>query len=235
MNFRFNAVLAVALLSATAAFAGPREDVLHDFSRCAQIADNAKRLACFDALAPRVKQAVAPASAPAVPPLPGTAAPMVATAPPPAPVPAPVENPAPPESVATAAPPAPPASEEEQKSWFGRNVDAIFGTAPEQQTTPEKFGADSLPEQQQQANAGVPKVIDSITAKLADYAFAPRNKFIVFLDNGQVWRQLGGDDGKAHFRKAAKDNFVKISRGFMGTYDLRLNGTGLIFKVMRVR
>ena len=218
MNFRFTVPLLAAIFFGGAASAGPQEDVLREFNRCAAISENAARLACFDSLAPSAQAAIAPPAVAAVPPAPAEAAPMIASAPPPA------------------AAPAPPPSPKEQEDWFGRNIGSIFATAPEQQTTPEKFGADSLPEkQQQEANVNAPQMIESISAKLDDYAFTPMNKFIVFLDNGQVWRQLDGDDGHAHFRKKAKDNSVKISRGFMGSYDLVLNGQGLLFKVKRVK
>lgn len=213
MNFRFTVLVSAAILLTGTALAGPKEDVLHDFARCTAIADDGARLACFDSLAPRAKEAIAPPAVAAVPAAPASSRP--AEAPPPA--------------------PAPPPSPKEQEDWFGRNVGSLFDTAPEQQTTPQKFGADTLPEEKQEAESHSPKPIDSITAKLDDYAFTPMQKFIVFLNNGQVWRQLDGDDGHAHFHKKAKDNTVKISRGFMGTYDLVLNGEGLLFKVKRVK
>ncbi len=224
MNFRFTAMLAAAIFFGGAAVAGPKDDVLHEYERCASIAENAARLACYNSLAPRMKAAIAPPAVAAVPPEPAPPAPAS-----PAPAPAPHVAATPPPAAAAPSP-------KEQEDWFGRNIGSIFATAPEQQTTPEKFGADSLPEKkQEEANAGAPKPIDSITAKLDDYAFTPLNKFIVFLDNGQVWRQLDGDDRHAHFRKPAKKNSVKISRGFMGGYDLVLNGQGLLFKVKRVK
>jgi hypothetical protein len=144
-----------------------------------------------------------------------------------------------PAQTALARPPEPqeadhPPTPEEQKSWFGFDISGLFGTSPSQQTTPQKFGSENLPSTkatEETAEAAV----DSISAGVTDYAFTPFGKFIVFLDNGQVWRQIQGDSDQATFKKAAQDNKVVISRGFVGSYNLTINGSSKVFKVMRVK
>ena len=79
------------------------------------------------------------------------------------------------------------------------------------------------------------QVLESVTAGVTDYAMTPFGKFIVFLDNGQVWRQLDGDTGVAHFMRAAKDNKVTISRGLLGSYNLKINDSTATYKVKRIR
>jgi len=202
MNFRFNALLAAAILSSGGAAAGPKEDVLGDFARCTHIAAKAARLACYDSLAPRVKALTAPPAVAAVPPIPAAkpnAAPPVAL---------PAATAAPPPPVATAAPP------------------------PKETAGPESFGAEELP--QPEASAPTAEV-DSITARLSGVTLSPLGKFTVVLDNGQVWRQLGGDSQLARFKEPAGANTVTISRGLFGSYNLSLNDTGTVFKVQRVK
>ena len=123
---------------------------------------------------------------------------------------------------------------EEERSWFGFDLSSLFGSSPSQQTTPAQFGSDRLPAthaEEQTAAAAV----DSITAAVTDVAFTPFGRFIVFLDNGQVWRQIEGDADRAIFKKPAKDNKVIISRGFIGSYNLTLNDSDKLFKVTRVK
>lgn len=127
-----------------------------------------------------------------------------------------------------------PPTKDEQKSWFGFDISHLFGSSPAQQTTPEQFGNERTAATQkkvEEANAEV----DSITAAVTDYAYTPFGKFIVFLDNGQVWRQLEGDADKAIFRKSPSDNKVTIERGFIGSYNLMINGSSRLFKVVRVK
>src|SRR5579862_4727734 len=171
------------------------QDVLEAIGRCAAIADNAQRLSCYDAAAPRVKDALA------APPegLPGNRAPTV----------------------------------EEQRSWFGFDLSGLFGSSPSQQTTPAQFGNDRLPSTHAQEEAAA-AAVDSITAGVTEVSFTAFGKFIVFLDNGQIWRQIEGDADHAIFRKPAKDNKVTIRRGFIGSYNLSLNGDRT-YKVTRVK
>jgi len=198
MNFR----RAFAALAALLALSGPvfsqtasRDDVLEAVGKCAGLAGDKERLACYDALAPRVKDAL------------GT----------------------PPPSLAGRAP-----TKEEQQSWFGFDISNLFGASPAQQTTPQQFGADKLPETATKVEEAM-EAVDSIAAGVKDVAFTPFGKFIVFLDNGQVWRQIEGDSEHAHFPKDLKDLKVTVERGFMGSYNLKIGDSVKIFKVTRVK
>src|ERR1700761_9350630 len=64
------------------------------------------------------------------------------------------------------APPTP----EEQKSWFGFNLDGLFNSAPEQQTTPQQFGQERTPQAQQQVETAKQE-LDSISAGVTEYSF----------------------------------------------------------------
>ena len=77
--------------------------------------------------------------------------------------------------------------------------------------------------------------VDSITAGVSEFAYNPFGRFIVFLDNGQVWKQIEGDVDRAVFPKLGKDNKVTISRGFIGSYNLTINDSAKVFKVTRVK
>jgi hypothetical protein len=132
------------------------------------------------------------------------------------------------------APMAGPPTAEQQKSWFGFDFGNIFGTAPKQQVTSEQFGSENLPPSPLKAGeAPPPGPIDSITANVADYAFNPFGKFVIFLEGGEVWQQIPADSEKAIFKK--QDNTVLISRGMLGSYNLQINGSNKVFKVKRIK
>ncbi|HSM96906.1 MAG TPA: hypothetical protein VLT91_12735 [Rhizomicrobium sp.] len=181
--------------------AGPRDDVLAAMGKCAQVTDDKARLACYDGVAPRLRDALN----------------------------------APPEKLDH------PPTKEEQESWFGFNLGNWFGgaTPPAAQTTPGQFGADKIPVPTPPSGAGsesaaaaAPQEIDSITATVTDYSFNPFGKFIVFLDNGQVWREIDSDP--AHFSKGST-NTVTIERGMLGSYNLHINDGNHTYKVTRVK
>jgi hypothetical protein len=134
------------------------------------------------------------------------------------------------------APPSPhPPTEAEQKSWFGFDIGNLFGTAPAQQTTPQQFGSESLPPKPLAPDETPPPgPIDSITAKVTNYAMDPFGKFVLFLDNDQVWQQIQGDSERATFTKGGGDT-VTISRGFIGSYNLSIGNSNKVFKVKRVK
>ncbi len=77
--------------------------------------------------------------------------------------------------------------------------------------------------------------MNTITATVTDYSFTPFGKFIVFLDNGQIWRQQEGDADRAHFQGTPTDNKVILTRGAFGSYNLQLNDSHHQYKVIRVK
>jgi hypothetical protein len=121
-------------------------------------------------------------------------------------------------------------TQEEQKSWFGFDIAGLFGNKSPQ-ATPQEFGREET-----SAPPAAPEMqdIDSITAGVTDYSFRD-NKFIVFLDNGQVWQQLSGDFNTGHFLPNPKDNTVTISRGFLKSYNLKINDDTSFYKVKRLK
>jgi hypothetical protein len=119
---------------------------------------------------------------------------------------------------------------EEKETLFGFDFGGIFGSI-EGPTTPEEFGKSQIPP----TEAEEAQVLDSISAGVTEYAMTPYGKFIVFLDNEQAWRQLDSDAGVVHFEREAKDNKVAISRGVLGSYNLKINDQNQIFKVKRIK
>lgn len=211
------AIAGSAVLLAFSGSAGAAESqdaLLHALAGCAALTDGQARLACYDRLAPQVKDALAT-------PAPSATQPAVASAQPPAP----------------AQPRIP--TKEEQKSWFGFDLGSLFGSSPETQTKPEQFGEERTPAKQQEVAAKEKETevqeIDSITAKLTEYAMTPVGKFIVFLDNGQVWRELPSEDSNVPFKHEMSKNTVEIERGLLGSYILHLNGSLRGYKVVRVK
>ncbi len=204
-------------ISGPAAAQATGSALLHSLAGCAGLNDSAARLACYDRLAPQVKAALA---APAAP----TAATAALAASPAAPT-----APAAP-AVASAQPPA----AKDQSSWFGFDMSDLFGnsSSPEKQTTPTQFGADQLASAHPKAPG---HEIDSISARVSEYAMNPVGKFIVFLDNGQVWHELPSESANVHFRRAAQANTVMIERGLFGSYILHLNGDLRGYKVQRIK
>jgi len=134
-------------------------------------------------------------------------------------------------------PPAPhpgPPTAEEQKDWFGFDLGNLFGSSPAQQTTPQQFGSEALPPKPPApGEPPPPPPLESISAKVTEFAYTPFGQFIVFLDNGQVWRQIEGDTDHANFNR--KGSTVTISRGWLGSYGLTIEGSDKVFKVKRVK
>lgn len=192
MNFSRIACAAAIIFVSTGVSAGPRDDLIEGMAKCAAIADNPQRLACYDALAPQLRAAQS----------------------------------APPES-------------SDNRAWY--DPGRIFGVSPSAQTTPQQFGGEALaPPPPPPARPGEPPPptppvsLDSITAKVTDYAYNPFGRAVVFLDNGQIWQQLEGDTDRVKFRKG-ETNTVVISRGALGSYNMVVNDTGSAIKMHRIK
>jgi len=82
--------------------------------------------------------------------------------------------------------------------------------------------------------ASPPPPRGKLISRVAQYSFSPHGQFTVVLDNGEIWRQLDSDDGVARFKHSG-GNMVQISKGFWGSYDLKLNTANNVFKVTRLK
>jgi len=217
-------ILAAAVIGFSAARAAP----LDDFLKCADIAQVEARLVCYDAAAAEVKAISAGAP---------VGAPQVAAAP------------------EAMAPPAPVVPKPKKKgAFFGlfghkdvasqtaqtSPVERAAGTNEVTQTQPSggapqasdlvaKFGAESLPEHEAE-KARVAKIVSDVD----QFAFTGYHKIVVFLANGQVWSQTQGDT--TTFRLSARKKYVaEISRGLLGSYNLKIEGMNKLAKVVRIK
>jgi hypothetical protein len=121
-------------------------------------------------------------------------------------------RPALPEPVAAAAPPA-------------AKPPAVKPILPEAQ-----FGAELLPKEVRQAT-GQPQEADAISAALKSFSYTALGRVIVTLGNGQVWRQIDGDNAK--FR-AKQGDLITIARGLFGSYNMTVGDHNGLYKVRRV-
>lgn len=76
---------------------------------------------------------------------------------------------------------------------------------------------------------------DHIVARMAAYRFDQYGIFTVTLANGQIWQQVAGDTDYAHWKKQASGYMVNISHGFIGSYNLRVEGIAGSYKVRRTK
>jgi hypothetical protein len=232
---RFIIVVAIAALALGAS--GAAADSIQDIVQCSQVVSNEGRLACYDAAAATLKNI-----APAAPTTPSTAAePAILQAAPPTAA-AQVAAPA---SVA----PAPPAKARgfriptfglfgSKKKEPAREAAPVQAPASEAVQAPvssaastSEFGADRLPKPTQADGTTRPQ---SIRAGITEYSYTPYDRIIVFLDNGQVWRQIDGDTTVLRLRKGGSYT-AKIEKGFIGSYNLTVDGINKMVKVTRVK
>jgi hypothetical protein len=81
-----------------------------------------------------------------------------------------------------------------------------------------------------------PPAINHLSAKLVKYTLDSHGQFTVTLDNGQVWRQESGDTAVAHWNPAKSSQYVVvINSGFLGSYNLAVQGQPETFKVQRLQ
>jgi len=105
--------------------------------------------------------------------------------------------------------------------WFG------FARPRKPVTKTEEFGKPQPP--------SPPGEISSITATVIEFATTPRGKALFVLDNGQVWRQLDGDDTRVLEPDPGKAMKVKIEIGFLESYNLTIEGRRALIKVRRLK
>ena len=69
----------------------------------------------------------------------------------------------------------------------------------------------------------------------ASYNVDAQGRFTVTLTDGQVWRQVAGDDSFAHWSKPASHYLVTIKEGALGSYSLEVPDDNRLYKVNRIR
>lgn len=123
-------------------------------------------------------------------------------------------------------PPAPEAeSEGGLMSWFG------FEPETKPVTKPEDFGINeaNIPEEKR------PAEISKISGKVVEFAKNALGRSIFILDNGQVWKQIEGDNTDVYQRAADGPMSVSIEKAMFGSFSLRIDGRTGIIKVRRVK
>jgi hypothetical protein len=118
---------------------------------------------------------------------------------------------------------APPSKAEKEKTfleWFG------FSKPPPPQTT-ESFGKPPPPPG--------PEEVTSITSNVLEFARTPRGQCIFILANGQVWRQSEGDTSVVRDPVPGTPMKVTVENGFLGSYNLTIEGRNGLIKVTRLK
>lgn len=105
-------------------------------------------------------------------------------------------------------------------------ADGFGFSVPEPVTRVEDFGKPPPP----------PK-ITQITATVLELGRTLRGRSIFVLDNGQVWRQIDGDDTGVQDPQPGKTMKVAIEMGapLLGNYNLRIEGSNALIRVRRVK
>jgi hypothetical protein len=217
---RWHSAIGVAViclgLGGTSVLADERTDAAHAMLNCAAIEDRDERLGCYDAAAGRLKAAMAPPSREKL--IADFGAPAGRETPPPTPQPQAQPQATQGQQTQTAA--VTPDQEEDEVSLFGVT---LFGKAK----TEEEFG------EEQVKRASEEEGLESITALVSDFGFTPLGDAIVFLENGQVWRQTDGP--KVKFPNNPQDRRVTISKAMMGSYTMVVGESKRSVRVRRVK
>ena len=189
------------------------------FEECQRIADDEARLACYD----QVQQdAEPPAAEPPPPPVPAQ------PAPPPTPAVAPPVTPASPAPVPTT----PPAATAPQAPA----ADAPSDVRQVKVATPlEAFGAETLPVELKPLIMPEEQ-LTAIDAQVVRFKRNALDQVMVWLDNGQVWQQLGTRDLLFDY-KGEKDlpYAVTIKRKWLSGYRMTAEKTRATVTVKRIR
>jgi hypothetical protein len=82
-----------------------------------------------------------------------------------------------------------------------------------------------------------PPEITQITATVLELGRTARGRSIFTLDNGQVWRQIDGDDTNVQDPQPGKTMKVAIEMGvwLLGNFNLTIEGQNALIRVRRVK
>lgn len=97
--------------------------------------------------------------------------------------------------------------------------------------TPEEFGAENVPELRAEQEE---KRLKSIAFTATKVTTNSRNMATIYLENGQVWRQLESDN-VSFFPKKNRQYGVEIRRGALGNYLASIDGFSKPLRVERIK
>ena len=119
--------------------------------------------------------------------------------------------------------PAPKATAEKKGflEWFG------FAKTPTPPQTADEYGKPAPPPTAEE--------IKGITANVLEFARTPRGLAVFILENGQIWRQLEGDTSVVRDPVPGAPMKVTIENGFLGSYNLTIEGRNGLIKVTRLK
>lgn len=100
----------------------------------------------------------------------------------------------------------------------------------------ERFGQEDLPKTKEEIQKEEEEKPDSLTASVVDIAKNRRDKYVVILENGQVWRQLNADTASLLLPSSDDEEIrVTIRRRFLGAHTLSLEGDNRSIRVERIK
>ena len=238
---RISIAIALGLLAFTAgaASARPRDDVLSGAFRCAAIGDSRTWLDCYYGAAQPVRASLG------LRPVPASQTRLVAQ--PPAGIPAAGDVPVRDEVMSSAVRCT---ALGDERQW----LDCYYAAAQPMRVRLGLEGAPRTPALQTILPAQAPPPAnpapgfgmrtlpvsplgnaDHLSVQMASYSFDKLGWFTVTLRNGQVWRQVNGDTTYARWKKPAGTYQVRLSKGFLGSYNLQVRGEPGLFKVHRIQ
>lgn len=109
---------------------------------------------------------------------------------------------------------------------------AVQVASDEPQSADDLFGAGDLV----QKHAHEDNAPNSLRAKLTELRFTRAGRYIVTLDNGQVWRQITGDSDRLRLPSASGDGIpIIIKKGLLGSHKLRPASSKRSIRVERIK
>ncbi|MEM9617019.1 MAG: hypothetical protein AAF936_03580 [Pseudomonadota bacterium] len=125
-----------------------------------------------------------------------------------------------------------------REPYFGE-YDLTVGAAPEveeesktRKQAEDEFGSERIKAAQARQEKERPQ---SINVQISEIIVDPYNKVTVTLENGQVWRQLAGDDRTVRFPSPHQIYTAEIKRGVFGNYFMKIIERDRTIRVRRIQ
>ncbi len=118
-----------------------------------------------------------------------------------------------------------------QSSGAGQSS-AVQVASGQAQSIDESFGAEDLAREREKQD----KTPKSLNAKLVGLRFTQSGRYVITLDNGQVWRQITGDTDQLRLPRATGEGIpIIIKKGMLGSHKLRPASSKRSIRVERIK